>query len=280
MQRVCFLLMAFVLIASNPLWANENWRIVSLKPNVTDLLFELGLGDRVVGITTFCEVPDKYRSIDRVADYMHVNVEKVLLEKPTHILGSQENSQKREVELLKQQGLKVYLFSFNRLQDIEHSTLALGRLFHKEEGALNLVNRLNRSLVVSNQGVKKKSVFMVVGIRPLIVVGGNNLYNDLIEKLGMHNLAGESSLRYPHLSLERFMMSQPEIIIDLTMEADRRNEVLNEFYQKWQSIPAVREKQIYYLDIADFRPSQRLLRGIQELKEISMQSTEQHVSHQ
>lgn len=270
--------------------AKERAGIISLKPNITEILFALGVGDRLVGVTTWCDYPPEVKKIDRVADYVQVDVEKVLLKQPKLVIGSEENSSKGDVEFLRKQGIDVRLYPFGRLSDTYRSIEEIARLLGVAERGNELVTEMVRQfdgltthgstpLTMSNNGHPERRpepveghsrrVLLVVGIKPLVVVGSRNLLDDLLQMAGGKNVAGGSKLRYPVFGTEQLIASRPDVIVDLTMgseEKGRKNALA--WYRQFTSVPAVRNNRIYFLDVADFRASPRMVEGVKKLRDV------------
>ncbi len=269
----CLFLFIFILEGVYLYDALGQERIISLKPNITEILYELGLQDQIVGVTSYCDRPSGALTKPRVADYVHVDIEKVLAQRPTLIIGSKENSLKKPVDFLLQQGITVKLFSFGRLEDTFRSMIEIGSLFHQEGQAKILVKNLSeqlQQLKISNPKLSKLKVLMVVGMHPLVVVGGNNFLNDLLKTLGLTNLAGESKMSYPNYSVDQLLSSAPDVILDLAMGTETGNgagyqkEHL-EFFEEYASLPAVQKKRIIFLDISDFRAAPSLIVGAKKM---------------
>lgn len=260
----------YIIIGCLLLWgfgpsAQAQDRIISLKPNITEILFDLGVGDQVVGVTTFCDDPKAAQKIDKIADYVHLNLEKILLKKPTLIFGSKENSVAREIQFLKDRGIAVYLFAFDRLDSIYTSIVGIAKVLGIEGKGVVLVQSMKSQLAqIKEQAPPYQGValLMVVGRNPLMVVGGNNMLQDLFSLLGLNNLAGSSKIPYPTYSVEKFLVKRPEVIIDVTMGTESNNAA---WYERYPSLPAVQRGRVYFLDIADFRPSPRLIFGARSL---------------
>ena len=242
--------------------------IISLKPNITEILFALGVGDRLVGVTTYCDYPPAVRKIDKVADYVQVDVEKVLIKRPSLVIGSEENSSKGDVEFLKREGIDVRLYPFGRLSDTYRSIEQIASLLEVPERGKKLVSDMQRGLGLARHD-SHKTTLLVVGIKPLVVVGSNNLLDDLLKIVGGKNIAGRSKLRYPAFGTEQLIAAQPDVIIDLTMgnEVKGRTASLS-WYRQFSSVPAVRNNQIYFLDVADLSASPRMVVGAGKLSQI------------
>lgn len=265
-----YLISFFILLFALPSYSQE--RLISLKPNMTEILDALVLSDQLVGVTTYCDYPPSVLKLPKVADYVHVDVEKVLSLQPTMVLGSQENSLKKEVDFLEKQRIKVYLFKFDRLEAIFESIQKISVFFKKEDDGKEVVKKMRLQLQTMADSIDSSSqpkVLMVVGRRPLVVVGGNNLLDDLLSLLKVRNVAGGSKIRYPTYSTELLIVSQADIIIDISMGTEKENrEDILKWYQQFSSIPAVQNKRIHFLDISHLRPSPRIVIGTEELKTV------------
>lgn len=251
-------------------WAQP--RIVSLKPNITEILFELGLGQNIVGVTSYCDYPAQVRQKEKVADYVRVEMERLLWLKPSHVMASKENSQQKEIKFMRNLGLDVFVFNFERFSDIEQAMAEMGLLFHKEGMADQLVAGMRARLQHLRSRVtpemRSKRVLIVVGSHPLVVVGGNNFIADGVKLLGLTSIAVQSKLRYPTFSTEQLINAAPDVVFDLTvgMQGANRAERLR-WYRNFTSLPAVAVGAIYFPDPKHFRPSPLLMNGLEALVE-------------
>lgn len=267
----CLLLTSVCIIGLIGSRVHSHDRVISLKPNITEILFALGVEDQVVGVTTYCKYPKEKRVISPVADYVHVDVEKVLVLKPTVVFGSKENSIKKEIEFLKRQGIEVQLLPFDRISETYTSIKKMAKRLNQLEKGKALVGEIQKELsLLAKKGTgENPRVLAVVGSRPLMVVGSNNIIDDLFDVLNIENVAGRSRLRYPTYSLEQLMVSQPEVIVDLTMGSERKGiKKAKSWYQQFQSVPAVKNDRIYFMDVGDFLASPRIVLGAKKLAAI------------
>src|SRR5437868_2923689 len=134
--------LALVFSAPTPALAQTYSRILSLKPNITEILFFLGVGDRVVSDTTYCTRPEAAKKLPKVADYIQVFPEVALSLQPDLILGSTENSSQKEVYFLIDRGKTVKLFPFSTLAETMQSIEAIGTLVGKSEEAKKIVREM------------------------------------------------------------------------------------------------------------------------------------------
>ena len=159
-------------------------RIVSLKPNITELMFALGAGDSVVGVTSWCDWPAEVKALPKVADYIHADAEKIIALKPDLIVGSKENSDTQAVRQLQQLGFNVLLLNFETIEDLYASAKALGDVLQRQGGAEKLVTETRSGIAEVQRGVSGRMpprVLVVVGKRPLIVAGKNTFLDELLK---------------------------------------------------------------------------------------------------
>lgn len=250
--------------------------IVSLKPNITEILFALGMGNRLVGVTKYCDFPKEAQKIKKVADYIHINVESVMALQPELVIGSFENSIEKEVSFLEKEGSAVFLYPFGTLSETYTSILEISRIGEEEKRGDLLIKEMKEKLQLLALALNKEGgnsnrhrLLVVVGLRPLVVVGSNNLIDDILLYFGISNVARGSRLSFPTYSLDKLIASQPTVIIDLTMGSEKKNSAASlKWYSQFSSMPAVKNNQIHFLDVADFRGSPRLVKGAEALVEI------------
>ncbi|MBX7149017.1 helical backbone metal receptor [bacterium] len=253
-------------------------RIISLKPNITELVYDLGLGSKLVGVTTYCDYPSQAQKIDKVADYVRIDVEAIVRKKPDIVLGAKENSLEKQIEFLRGQGHKVELYTFGTVAQIVSSIHSLGKTLEVEDKANNLAQKIEEAVKNYTQQAQalkiKPRLLVVVGHNPLVVVGGHNFMDELITLAGGINVVGASSLPYPTYSLEQFVAANPDMVVDLVMGTEKETS-LEKFYQNFASVKAVRNKHVYKLNMDRFRASMRFLDGLGDLAELVSQFKKQ-----
>jgi len=246
-------------------------RIVSLKPNITEILFALGAGPQVVGVTTFCDRPPEAKALPKIADYIRVDAEKVLLLKPDLVIGSAENSSQKEVFFLIDRGIHVKLYDFSTLGEILKSIAALGQELGKTTEANAIVEKMRGELDALKQAssaLPKPRVLFAVGSNPLVIAGSNNFFNESTDYIGATNVAAASKLKYPTYSTELLIRSAPEVVFDLSLGMEKSAASQSErlaWWNQFQSIPAVNNHRIYFLDISRMRAVPSLPEFFQEL---------------
>lgn len=266
------LLVFFILIPSGSTLAYS--RIISLKPNITEILFALGVGPEVVGVTTYCDRPKKVKKIPKVADYIRVDPEATLRLKPDLIIGSKENSSEKEIDFLRARGIMVELFPFSTIEETLSSINAIGKLLGRGRQAQILTERMQAELAAlrrENAGKMRSRVLFVVGYQPLVVAGSDNFLDEASSYLAAVNVAHNSKLKYPVFSTEQAIRAAPEVIIDLSMGSegtpDQWKERMN-WWKQFASIPAVKTHRIRHFEIVNLRAAPDLPQALKDLAKL------------
>lgn len=222
-------------------------RIVSLGPSITEGLYLLGAGDRIVGVTTYCIKPPQATKKEKIGSVTEVDVEKIANLKPDLVIATSLTSQKAK-EKLKGLGIKVVDFSLPRdFSDLCEKFLMLGRIVGKGSEAEDIVRKANREIdTIRNRlkGLPKPKVFIQVGARPLFTMTKDSFVNDLIELAGGINIAGEA--RGGLYSREKVIERNPDVIIIMTMGIVGEEE--KRIWQMYRTLKAVRDNRIYIMN--------------------------------
>ncbi len=248
-------------------------RIVSLAPSITECLFSIGCGDRVVGVTLFSDYPPQVKKLPRVGSYIQPNIEKILALRPDLCLATKDGNPRSLVMKLKEVGVDVFVVDPRDIDSLFDTMLVLGRLTGCYIKALEVVNRLKKQV----KEVEKRSrtffrhprVFFQIGVDPMVTVGSHTLIDNLITLAGGINIfSGRFS--YPRVSVEQVIARQPDIIVITSMVNSRPNlQRLKEFWFQYGEIPAVKKGNIFVVNSDYFnRPSPRAVEGLRILSKL------------
>jgi len=247
-------------------------RIVSLAPSVTEILYYLGLGDRIVGVTMFSDYPPKALKKPKVGSYAHLNVERIIELGPDLAIGTKDGNEPNCVALLEQAGIPVYIVNPRHVEDVAETLYSVARLCGVEQGGKRLAECLSmrvekvRKMV---QGLPKPVVFLQINLKPIISVSRHAIHNDVIRLAGGINMMEDAPTTYPTVSVEEVLARKPDVIIISSMERGGRFEKAKREWMQWKSIPAVRNNRVYLVnsDILD-RPSPRIVKGLETVAEL------------
>jgi len=197
---------------------NTPERIVSLAPGNTEIVYALGLEERLIGVTEFCNYPQAAKDKPKVGGFSTVDIEKVVETQPDLILAA--NIHKEEViPRLEGLGLTVLALEPKTLDEVLDAITLVGKCTDKQEGATQLVAEMEKRIKAITdktenltQGEKPR-VFYIIWHNPLMTVGSETRIHQLIEAAGGTNIAQNLSEEYPTMSLEAVIMANPQIII-------------------------------------------------------------------
>lgn len=182
-------------------------RIVSLVPSQTELLFDLGCDDTVVGITKFCIHPNEwFRSKTRVGGTKKVNFKKIEALNPDLIIANKEENSREDIERLAEK-YPVYISDIFDPLDALGMMQDLGLLLNKTEQADRLVSQLKEDLKCIPQ--MTGSVLYFIWKNPYMVAGKNTYINSILQLIGLENAIVDETSRYPDLSIEEIVKINP-----------------------------------------------------------------------
>jgi len=251
-------------VGLRPALAAEVQRIISLAPSVTETIFALGLGDRLVGVSVYCDYPPEAERIDRVGTFLTPNVEVIVAKRPDVIIAVPSPGNQGSVQALRRLGLRVLLVDPNTVAEIKESLLTIGRELGHEAEARALVARIDAHIATVQArlaGAPARKVLMVVGQTPLVAVGGGTFQDELIRMAHGDNLGAAAGGSWPRLSIEFAIAAAPEVIIDTSMgdEEQAGAAPAMNFWKAFPTIPAVHDGHVYgYKTYQVLRPGPRI----------------------
>jgi iron complex transport system substrate-binding protein len=251
--------------------AAEVQRIISLAPSVTETVFALGMGDRLVGVSVYCDYPPEAAKIDRVGNFLTPNLEAILAKRPDIIIAVPTPGNRGSVEALRGLGLRVLIVDPRTLAETEASLVVIGRAIGREAEGHALVARIEAGIAAVRgrlAGVPERRVLMVVGRTPLIAAGAGTFQDELIRMAHGKNLAAAAGGEWPHLSIEFAVAQAPEVIIDTTMGNEERAgaQAALDFWNAFPTMPAVQAHRVYgYKAYQLLRPGPRLAEAFEAI---------------
>jgi iron complex transport system substrate-binding protein len=242
-------------------------RIVSLAPNITEILYYLGLGDRVAGVTRYSYYPPEAMKKPKVGSYIRVNAEKIIELKPDLVLGTMDGNSRNVVALLARAGIQVYVVNPRTIRETISTIAAIAEVCGIAAKGRNLVAALTErfeEVVRKTKGLRRPRVFLEINLKPIMTVNRHTIHNDVIRLAGGMNIAADLFPTYPRINREEVIACNPEVIIISSMERGGRFEKARQEWLQWPSIPAVRNRKVYLIDsdLID-RPSPRIIRGLE-----------------
>ncbi|MCX7920275.1 MAG: cobalamin-binding protein [bacterium] len=244
-------------------------RIVSLAPNITEILFALGLESRIVGVTDYCDYPERAKSKPKIGGFSNPNLEQIIALRPDVIILTADSNQDAIANQLARLNLPYYVINPESIFGILTTIRRLGEVTGTVPQAESLIQQLEQRILQvqrRTQGVPKPNVLFLWSEQPLITAGQGTFTDSLISLAGGNNLAHNAKIKYPKYSLEEIIRQQPEVIIVANM-LNQADTTVYTRWQKWQQIPAVRNHRVYSIN-SDIiaRPSPRIIEGLETLE--------------
>ncbi|MBI5117941.1 ABC transporter substrate-binding protein [Candidatus Poribacteria bacterium] len=247
-------------------------RIVSMAPSITEVLFALGLGPRVVGVSDFCNYPPEALTKKKIGGIVNPSIETMIAMNPDLVIGLPSPAQESLHHSLRVLGIRVFTFPNDTIADMYNMIQTIGKETSTEKAADELVGRLKAKFSeVSGEVASqpRRKVMFVVGVDPLFVAGRGTFIDELIGMAGGKNIATDSISKYPQLGIEEVVARAPEVILFTALNLNptpEQDAEARKLWEKYPSIPAVKEGRIYGLN-ADHvtRPGPRSGLGAEEI---------------
>ena len=244
-------------------------RVVSLAPNITEIVYALGQSQRLVGATTYSDYPVEADMLPKVGSYVHLDLERIVSLAPDLCLAIKDGNPAAAVSRLESLGIPVYAVDPRDLESVMDTMSRIGRLLQADKQAGQLVQGMRRRIQAVERLVAKTDyrpgLFFQIGVSPIVSVGTNTFIHELIVQAGARNLA-EGVIPYPRFSKEQVLGMSPDVIIVTSMARKAVFEKIKQDWYQWTNLPAVKNDRIYFKDSGLFdRPSPRLVDALEIL---------------
>jgi len=242
-------------------------RLIALAPNLTEILYALGLGDRVMGVTDHCNYPPEASLKPKVGSYIHLNVEQIISLSPDLVLGTVDGNERYVLDLLEQAHIRVFFVNPRDVRQAIETISTIGLVCGLPDKGRQLSGELTlrvNKVIEATRDRKRPLVFLQINIQPIMSVNRNTVHHDLIHLAGGDNMTADEPVTYPRISLEEVIRRKPEVILVSSMEREGRFEKAKQDWMQWTSIPAVQRGRVHLIDsdLID-RPSPRVVDGLE-----------------
>ena len=241
-------------------------RIISLAPSVTEILYLLGVEDRIIGVTTHCNWPEAAKGRPKIGDLLNPNYELVLAAKPDLIIASTAGNDRSTVFKLASLGLPVYVTAPRSVEKIFETVADVGRITGRARQGEELVAKMRERLrEVQHRlaGLPRTRAFFITWFDPLLAPGKNTFENDVLLQAGVESITSGIDEFYPRYSLEQVLAHDPEVIITVAHTGNPLPDLRR--VAGWQSLKAVRQGRVIVLSEVFQHPSPRFVDGVEEL---------------
>jgi iron complex transport system substrate-binding protein len=228
-------------------------RIVSLAPNLTEILLALGLDEQVVGVTLHCNYPPAAAEKSKVGTFWQPNIEAVIAAKPDLVVALEFTQQRDIVERLTRIGYDCLTVNVDKVgelfQAIERIGFATGKATQATELAYHLRTKLNQlsALMATKERLR---VLWVIDRDPLRVAGRDTFVNELVELAGGENAIGATVHKYPPIGSEQVIVCAADVIIEPAMAGEglaEQQKTALEHWCRFKNVPAVANQRVYVI---------------------------------
>jgi len=254
---------------------DKSVRIICMAPNLTEILFELGAGPQIIGVSDFDSFPPEVGNLPRLGGYLNPDLERIIKLRPdVVILVKGRSAFEKKLQSL---GIDCWVFPSESYQEIRTTISELGYKLSLKDSAQNLLEKIEDAL--TTVGIKKTrpvKVMLVVGstpgsLREIYVAGGGSFLNTILTRTGGINVFGEVKQAYFEVSTEEILARQPEIIIDMmpgSVLSQKNHAARLNLWQRFSTVPAIKSSRIFILT-QDFLliPGPRMIKTIHVFKE-------------
>ena len=243
---------------------------------MTEMLYALGLGGHVVGVSTACDRPSEARTKTKIGGMANPSLEAIMALKPDVVVMTREGNPQNIAKRLIKLGKKIYVFKASRLADLPTGIRDMGQALGAVEKAEALAKNIEASLRDATDPSFQKAphgrkALFIIWPKPLIVAGPGTIINDAMGGIGLKNIAADTGISYPNFSVEAVIQRQPDLIIIGAAHDSNMKRQSQELLKHLWMLDAVRKGHVCYVGDALYRPGPRIAEGLTEMKRCGAQ---------
>ncbi|MGM0672807.1 cobalamin-binding protein [Thioalkalivibrio sp.] len=223
-------------------------RIISLAPHITEVLFAVGAGDKLVGVTQHSDFPPEAETIPRIGGYSRIDLERVVQLEPDLVVAWRSGNSASQIERMRDLGLNVYVSEPRSFEGVASSMRRMARLAGTEKEGQRAVQAFLDEIETLRQDYEDRDpvrLFYQVWEQPLMTVNDDHLISEAIRLCGGVNVFGHLDRLVPRMDREAVIEADPEVIIGGGMGEDRPDWVLA--WEQWEDMTAVRRDNLYFI---------------------------------
>ncbi len=266
--------MIFLLLLPLLLFAQE--RIITLAPSISEVVYALGKGDELVGVSEYASFPEEVKKITKIGGYANPSLEKIFALDPTLVIG--QSHYQKTLQQLNKLGIKTLTLEMSTIENIKGSIKKIAQALKADPTPI--LRPIDEAILkVKGSAEQAKRVLIVYGLsldinRGLYIAGHNIFYEDILHLCGAQNAYDKKELSQPVLHYEGLIETNPDMVILLYHSATDGDVDFEKARELWYNIPinAARDKEVHILD-KDYLsiPSHRIAQSIIDICEVISQ---------
>lgn len=213
----------------------DEFRIVTLSPHLTEIVFALGMGNQIVAVSDYSDYPKQASLIQSVASYEGANIAEIIRLQPTHILAWRGGNKDADIEKLSQLDLILYESNITSVETLMVDIMSIGEALQVKKEAKELIEKMSLILDMVANKYQNKSITAVyyLSTQPLIGLGNDKWLNSLLSLCGINNIYANSQSAYPQLQMGHLLRNSPKLLIAASKATT--SEIVK-FWQPYQSV--------------------------------------------
>ena len=230
-------------------------RIVSLAPNLTEILFALGLDEKIVAVSNGSDYPPEAANKERIGTFWQPNTESIIASKPDLVVTLGFEQHRAVADSLNRLGYQVLTLKIENIEQLLRAINKIGNVTGKHLEAEGLIMEIKNRILSDERRTtsdeQRIKVLWVVQVEPLRVAGRNTFINELIELAGGKNAIGPTIQQYPPLGTEELLVSGAEVILQSAMGTSNiaeQQQAAEMFWSRWANLPAVKNNRIHIIE--------------------------------
>ena len=240
-------------------------RVVTLSPSLAEIVFAIGGGDRLVGVSSYSDDPPEALQIPVVSSPGRIDAERLQMLRPDLIIGWRSGNPMRDIARLKRGSVPVFMTEPKNLADISRITRAIGMLLGLEDAAVAVAGRFDDAIAsVAMHSPSSVSVFVEIWHKPMLTVSGGHLMSDILRICGATNVFANIPTLTARVSAEQLLVANPALLI-VSGTVDAAPATI-ERWRSFKTIKAVRDQRIVIIDPRILhRQGLRIIEGVRQV---------------
>lgn len=243
-------------------------RVISLAPNLTEMIYDLNFDKYLIGNTLYCNYPEESQKIEKVGDILTFNFEKIVQLKPDLIFITVEGNTKETYDKFKNLGLKLFVSNPRDYEGIKKSYNDIAKIFGVEELSRKRTAQWDSIItIMKNESsiLRNSTGAFFIEVKPIMLAGENTYFNEFLEVCGLKNITEGMKINYPIFNREELLKRDPDYIFYPTSPNEKLETVVNS-YPEWRQLKAVNNKRFFLVDRDLYsRPGPRFVNAIEDM---------------
>ena len=244
-------------------------RIVSLAPNLTEILYDLGVENRIAAVTDYCDYPPGARTKPKIGGFANPSLEAIVSLRPDWVVMTEDGNPRVLERRLRTLGIRTYIFKARRIKDLPQEIRTMGRILgvgtaadRRADWIETRIRRIGEGTHPASRRRFRKAIF-IVQPTPLIAAGKGTTIDDAFTILGIDNIAAAGKISYPKYSLEEIIRLGPDALF--FGRGRGMEERAKPLIERLSTLDAVRSGRVFFVGEAIYRLGPRIATGLEEM---------------